>query len=338
MTDTMPPEAGLYGRVNLLDWALDSAQSGLLMIDANRVVIFANKWLLQRAGLNREHVVGRVLTEVIQVLKDSHFERSLNQAVSTGFPVLMSQSLHPAPFPIYALSSHRAQDMRLRQSIQIIPMAPAESTRAGQRYMLIQIGDVTNTMLRERLLRAQADKMSVFAHVDSLTGIGNRRFFDSSLAAELRASTRSRTSIGLVMLDIDYFKAFNDHYGHPAGDRCITAVASVLRDVCRRPRDVVARYGGEEMVVILPDTDLPGSIRLAQEILQRLRSQKIPHADSPAGPFVTLSAGVSVCLPGAQTTATQLLLQADQSQYAAKNKGRDRVCYYDPKSQAVVPA
>jgi len=140
------------------------------------------------------------------------------------------------------------------------------------------------------------------------------------------------------MFDIDYFKAFNDHYGHPAGDRCITAVASILRDVCRRPRDVVARYGGEEMVVILPDTDLPGSIRLAQEILQRLRNQKIPHADSPAGPFVTLSAGVSVCLPGAQTTATQLLLQADQSLYAAKNKGRDRVYYYDPKSQVVVPA
>lgn len=320
-----------------LDWVLSATPSGLLLLDAESNIVFANKWFLLRARVSMDDISGRGVREVFPVLQGGHFERALIKAMRSGFPALLSQTLHPAPFPLYAPAVAANQDNLLRQSIHIVPMGPTDAAAAGQRYILVQIADVSPTVARERLLKAHADRMSDLVHIDALTGIGNRRFFDDSVAAELRAATRTATSLGLVMLDIDRFKQFNDRYGHPAGDRCLRAVAGVVKSVCRRPRDLVARYGGEELVAILPDTDSAGATRVANEILQKLRDLALPHDDNLGRSVVTISAGVFAGVPRTSDVAETVIGYADQALYAAKNAGRDRVYCFDAERQEAVP-
>lgn len=319
-----------------LDWVLYNTQSGLILLDADMRIVFANKWLLLRARMAAQQVNGGALFEVFPVLKGGHFERALVKAMRSGFPALMSQTLHPSPFPLYAPVGPRANDNLLRQSIHIVPMGPADVAAAGQRYTLVQIADVSPTVARERLLKAHADRMSDLVHIDALTGLGNRRFFDESMVAEMRATSRNSSTLGLILLDIDRFKQFNDLYGHPAGDRCLQGVANVLKAVCRRPRDLVARYGGEELAVILPDTNQEGAIRVAKDILQKLRDLHIPHADNLGRNVVTVSAGVYVSKVDAYASVTTLIQRADQALYAAKSHGRDCVFCFDVGPNAAV--
>ena len=321
-----------------LDWVLSNTQAGLLLLDAQMQIVFANKWFLRRARLTADQVHGKALMEVFPVLKSGHFERALIKAVQSGFPALMSQTLHPSPFPLYAPAGSRANDSLMRQSIHIVPMGPVDTALAGQRFTLIQIADVSPTVARERLLKAHADRMSDLVHIDALTGIGNRRFFDESIAAEMRAASRSGASLALIMFDVDRFKQYNDLYGHPAGDRSLRAVADVIKMVCRRPRDLVARYGGEELAVILPDTHAAGAIQVAKDILQKLRELELVHADNLGRLIVTLSAGVHAILPTASDGPELMIQRADQALYAAKNDGRDRVFCFDVARKMAVAA
>ncbi len=168
-----------------LDWVLYNTQSGLVLLDADMRIVFANKWFLLRARLLAEQVNGGALLDVFPVLKGGHFERALVKAMRSGFPALMSQTLHPSPFPLCAPAGPRVNDSLLRQSIHIVPMGPTDVAAAGQRYTLIQITDVSPTVARERLLKAHADRMSDLVHIDALMEIGNRRFFDESIAVRV---------------------------------------------------------------------------------------------------------------------------------------------------------
>lgn len=321
-----------------LDWLLSNTQMGLLVLNPEGRVVFVNKWLLVRAGLPIEQVLGKELLEVFPVLDGSHFQRTLKQSMRTGFPAVLSQTLHPSPFPLYVQTIQRVRGALMRQSIHIVPMGPRDTAAAGERLTLVQISDVSPNMMREGLLKAQAEKMSDIALVDVLTGVGNRRAFEQALDAEVRAASRTHTPVGLLMLDVDHFKLFNDHYGHPAGDRCLRSVADIVRRVCRRPRDVIARYGGEELAAILPETDLTGAVRVANEIVSALREIHFPHERSPSAAFVTLSVGVSALVADASDAAADLLHRADAALYAAKNGGRNRVVYCDPLGNMVSTA
>jgi diguanylate cyclase (GGDEF)-like protein len=311
-----------------LDWVLSNTQMGLVLLDAQARVVFANKWFLSRAGLSSAQMQDQPLTHLFPVLQGSHFERALAKAMKSGFPSVLSQTLHPAPFPLYAHAGQRAEGKCLRQSIQIIPMGPSDTQRAGQRFTLVQISDVTPNVLREGLLKAQADKLNDMAFLDGLTGIGNRRAFNEDLASELRAASRSAAPMALVILDIDHFKQYNDNYGHPAGDACLIQVAEVLRTVCKRPRDRVARFGGEEMVAILPDTDAQGALLVASAVLQGVRALGIPHHYSATSKVLTASAGIAVVTAEHPETGISLLQMADAALYAAKREGRDHVVVY----------
>lgn len=318
-----------------LDWLLSNTQMGLLVLNPEGRVVFVNKWLLVRAGLPIEQVQGRSLLEVFPVLEGSHFERTLKQSLRTGFPAVLSQTLHPSPFPLYVQTIQRVRGALMRQSIHIVPMGPRDAAASGERLTLVQISDVSPNMMREGLLKAQAERMSEIALVDVLTGVGNRRAFEQSLDAEVRAASRAHKPLALLMLDVDHFKLFNDHYGHPAGDRCLRSVADVVRRVCRRPRDVIARYGGEELAAILPETDLMGAVRVANEILAVLRELRIPHERSSPEGIVTLSIGVSSLAVDATDAPVDLLHRADAALYVAKNGGRNRVVHCDPLGNMV---
>ncbi|AWU94451.1 diguanylate cyclase [Azospirillum ramasamyi] len=175
------------------------------------------------------------------------------------------------------------------------------------------------------LLKRQADLLRSLSFLDGLTGIANRRRFDDAMTREWRRCTRSHLPLSLIILDVDHFKAYNDEYGHQAGDECLRLVAELLADRARRPSDLVARYGGEEFVCLLPETDGTGAIRVAEGFRAAVAEQRIPHAQSPVAPFVTISLGVATVTPSADGSPERLAEMADQLLYRAKRAGRNRV-------------
>lgn len=186
--------------------------------------------------------------------------------------------------------------------------------------------DVAEDELRvaQQQLVASNLQLEQLAMHDALTGLANRRCFDETLAQESGRARRSATSLALLMIDIDYFKRYNDHYGHLAGDACLQRVATMLASCTRRPPDLLARYGGEEMAVILPETDSAGAAVVARAMLERLSLEPIAHHDSPFAQ-VTVSIGIA-CASGADADSLQSLVQrADAALYVAKDAGRNRL-------------
>jgi len=161
---------------------------------------------------------------------------------------------------------------------------------------------------------------------DGLTELANRRFFDTHLALQMGVARRHpQRMLALIMFDMDFFKAYNDRYGHVAGDECLKKVAEVLRSCCRRPADMAARYGGEEFALILPDTDWNGAAHLAEHARYAVAQLQIPHAASAASHFVSISGGIAVFDPRASTTTAELIAAADHALFQAKSLGRNRI-------------
>jgi diguanylate cyclase (GGDEF)-like protein len=163
---------------------------------------------------------------------------------------------------------------------------------------------------------------------DGLTGVSNRRFFDEAISLEWRRARRHSNSIAMLMCDVDFFKLFNDTYGHQAGDDCLRKVAKAISLNTERPSDIVARYGGEEFAVVLPETTIGGALMVAEKIRQAIRELNIPHESSPDG-RVTMSIGIASAAPGFDNPPDDLILAADKALYRAKREGRDRVCRAD---------
>jgi diguanylate cyclase (GGDEF)-like protein len=165
------------------------------------------------------------------------------------------------------------------------------------------------------------------AHVDGLTELANRRRFDEVYAGEWLRTQRHGRPLSLAMLDIDCFKQYNDHYGHPAGDRALRAVARAASSHMRRPADLAARYGGEELVLLMPDTDAAQARQLVQAICSDVAQQAIAHAASPAAPILTVSAGGATLQLQAGESAPELFGAVDAHLYHAKQAGRNRIAW-----------
>jgi diguanylate cyclase (GGDEF)-like protein/PAS domain S-box-containing protein len=167
--------------------------------------------------------------------------------------------------------------------------------------------------------------LQYLATYDSLTEVKNRHSFNQYLDTEWRRLAREEAPLSLIMCDIDYFKLYNDTYGHQAGDECLRQVAAVIQHSVKRPADLVARYGGEEFVVVLPNTDIEGATCVAEMIAQQVRALQIVHAKSAVSQHVTLSLGVACCIPAPKSDPGALIALADESLYQAKASGRDQV-------------
>ena len=175
-------------------------------------------------------------------------------------------------------------------------------------------------------------RLETLATVDGLTGLANRRRFDERLLEEWGRAYRERTCLSLLMIDLDHFKAYNDEYGHPAGDECLRAVARILATEARRTTDLAARYGGEEFAMLLPNTDAAGCARIGERILREIRDAGLPHKLNFPSRIVTASIGGAVCRPGVDRSAghASLLDDADHALYAAKDSGRDQLLMAKP--------
>jgi diguanylate cyclase (GGDEF)-like protein len=178
---------------------------------------------------------------------------------------------------------------------------------------------------RNQQLSEAVDKLARLSSEDALTGLHNRREFDRRFALEWGRARRESMSLALIMVDVDYFKNYNDNYGHPAGDACLRHVASALSGVPKRSSDLVARFGGEEFVVLLPDTTLNDAKAMAERMRIEVLRLQIPHAYSPAAAVVTVSFGIAAMVPAANSEEASLLAAADAALYRSKEAGRNRV-------------
>ena len=175
-------------------------------------------------------------------------------------------------------------------------------------------------------LKAQSDLLRSQALIDGLTGVANRRRFDEALQAEWRRCQRNQLPLALLMMDIDHFKLYNDHYGHQAGDDCLRAVAAVLKAHLFRAHDLCARYGGEEFVCLLPECAAESASAKAEELRQAVVNLGLPHQTSPTAAEVTISLGLAAVIPDeCEHGAEDLLKAADSALYLAKRGGRNQV-------------
>lgn len=178
-------------------------------------------------------------------------------------------------------------------------------------------------------LAQQRQLLERLSHSDGLTGIANRRYFNTMLSREFGRMQRHRQPLAVLMIDVDDFKAFNDHYGHLHGDACLQQVAHAIAQCMQRPGDMVARYGGEEFVCLLPDTDLAGALKLAHDIQAAIAALGLHHVQAQATDLVTVSMGAAAVLANTLGNGQQLLAMADARLYHAKRSGRNRIVSSD---------
>jgi diguanylate cyclase (GGDEF)-like protein len=193
------------------------------------------------------------------------------------------------------------------------------------RSVASQLGTLMQRLYTETALKEANEKLQYLVAYDGLTKIANRRRFDEYLDEQWRQGKRDRGELSLILCDLDAFKLYNDHFGHQAGDQCLQAVAEAVQKVVKRPLDLVARYGGEELAVLLPYTAQIGAFQLAEKIREAVKALQIPHPNSPVSYCVTVSVGVSSIIPREDSAPKNLIRMADEALYQAKNQGRDRV-------------
>jgi diguanylate cyclase (GGDEF)-like protein len=184
---------------------------------------------------------------------------------------------------------------------------------------------VTQVQKQQDQLQAQSLEMQRLSYNDGLTGLANRRRFDQALTLNWALAQRNQSPVALIMCDVDYFKPYNDHYGHLRGDEALRKVGAIIQRVVTRQSDLAARYGGEEFAILLPDTDENGALEIAERVQKELRALAIPHAASMIDDVLTASLGIAAIVPGVQQQPRQLVQRADEALYAAKAAGRNRI-------------
>lgn len=223
-----------------------------------------------------------------------------------------------------AMTLHAVDLTRKRGEAEILNLNAGLELRVQERTR-----ELAQVSAQLSLVNTSLEKLS---RQDGLTGLANRRCFDSYLADQIAIARRHKRSLALVLCDVDSFKTYNDHYGHQAGDECLKQVAAALKACCRRSADMAARYGGEEFAMILPDTELGAAVQIAEAARVAVARLQIAHAKSPTAPCVSISGGIAVLLRRGVISAQQLITDADQNLFQAKHQGRNRMVAVDAKA------
>ncbi len=278
-------------------------------------------------------VVVSILEAEHRVLTATDGESALELAVAEE-PDLVLIDIRMPGMNGYELCGRLKQDPATRNIPVIFVTGMDEEREEARGLELGAIDYITKPLSRPILLarvrnhlelKRQRDHLQRLSAVDGLTGISNRRAFADYLDKEWRGAIRQHAPISLLMADIDDFKQFNDAYGHMAGDECLRKVATALAEAVMRPADMVARFGGEEFAVILPDTGANEATLVAERLLTSIRRLGLPHQHSRAGTYVTLSFGLVAARPERGMESAELIEMADRMLYQAKAEGRNRI-------------
>jgi diguanylate cyclase (GGDEF)-like protein len=308
-------------RLPLLESVFCAVSLGAIVLDSERRVVLWNAWMIKHSGLTHEQVIGRDFFTVCPELRGGRVDTAIQHALYNNFASLLSQTLNKAPFALYV------GDQRIQQALEVTPI----EVDGAPRHCLIQVSNVSIAVGREKLLREQTMVLRSQTFSDGLTGIANRRHFDVAMEKEHRRAKRGGTPLSLLMIDIDHFKAYNDHYGHQKGDQCLIQVAAALAGLLKRPCDLMARYGGEEFAVILPETDGEQANLMGEALRTRALELAIAHErNTDPSQLVTVSIGIATQQPDAPVEIAALIGAADRALYQAKRNGRNLVAHFLP--------
>lgn len=302
---------------------LDGLQAGLILIDRAGRVIAWNAWMVRHSGLAADEVAGKRLDEVYPEVRQSRLQGCIDQAIDSRLSAMLTPGLNAPVLALYQQDRDRKLDQRMLQLIYVTPI------RHDEGACMLQIQDMTATVRRERRLRVQSTQLIATTYRDPLTSVGNRRRFDHDLEKYFAEAAQKKTPLALIMIDIDFFKAYNDHFGHPQGDDCLVRVAGSLQDGLRQRGDHVSRYGGEEFAILLPATDRKSAFSIAERLRLRIESLQLSHPGSRVKKHLTISLGISAFVPSAKQPPYDLISQADLALYVAKDEGRNRSMCYD---------
>ena len=317
----MTTDHALNVRYGLIDSVVQSVKVGTVVLDHAQRIVLWNRWMEDKSRMPSSAVIGKLFTDAFPDMINGRTHAAVREALENNFPSLISQTLNKAPFPLFSTSLDMLSASRMQQAVQVIPIDVADLPR----HCLIQIIDVSTAVLREKQLREQSATLKNLSYTDGLTGIPNRRRFNEFIELEYARASRCVSPLSLFMIDIDFFKAYNDTYGHQKGDQCLTQVANTLAGALQRPTDLLARYGGEEFVALLPDTDAVGALGLAQAMRAQIEKLAIAHSSSGVAAVVTVSIGVVTKIPERIGDVTRLIHSADLALYEAKRAGRNRI-------------
>ncbi|MEC4803198.1 MAG: PleD family two-component system response regulator [Jaaginema sp. PMC 1079.18] len=246
-------------------------------------------------------------------------------------PIIFMSALEEVPDKVKAFEMGAVDYMT--KPFEPVEMLARIETHLRLRSLQVKLQTQNHRLQKEICERAAAEtalkranhKLKRLANLDGLTQVANRRLFDGAIAKEWQRLQREQLPLALLLIDVDYFKSYNDHYGHLAGDDCLRQIARAIAQSAKRPADLVARYGGEEFAIILPNTKAEGAINVAQRLLEDVEGLNIPHVRSTASDRVTISIGVSITIPTQDQSPEDLIASADRALYQAKQQGRNRV-------------
>lgn len=281
---------------------LDSISNGIIEIDQNKRIIYANPTALRFFSMPAEKMLGSYASQIFQVDNAEPFFSLINDSASFGDSV--------------------GQKIKISVHNRLLSVS-AVPPNHSQNNQVIVMEDITLREKAQRELIEANNKLEVLARIDGLTNVSNRRHFDELLHREWGRLKREKGELALLLCDIDYFKDFNDTYGHLGGDQCLKDIAYVINSTLQRPSDVVARYGGDEFVIILPNTILEGALHLAEEIQDSICRLTIKHEKSLVADHVTVTIGAISGFPDDTLPEDKFIWMADKALYEAKMKGRN---------------
>ena len=291
--------------------------------------------IVEDSRINQE-VIFRILKEENKLLLAKDGVSGLEMAISEQPDLILLDIVLPKMDGFDVLAELKKNDLTHNIPVIIISgkVKPDDEVRGlklgAVDYITKPYHDIvvkTRIETQLKILR-QIRLIEDLGYIDMLTNIPNRRQFDRHLTREWNRALREQTSLSLLMIDVDHFKMYNDAHGHPQGDVALQKVADAIITSSKRSIDIAARWGGEEFSVLLPNTELEGAMKVAEEIRQSVEDAIIPNADGTDNHNVTISIGVAPIVPSNDNSISQLIIQADKALYKAKDKGRNTVCSY----------
>lgn len=311
-------------RKQLFESLLSSMGEGVYGVDKNGHCIWINDQALKILGFTKQEILG----------KDQHLLFHHHKPSNEFYDV------HECPINL-TLNDHQtryADEHFIRRDGTFFPVNLTVSSNNGNGAIVIFRDITEQVQMNQELQNTQSklkelnltlkhknDMLKELARYDGLTHIPNRRFFDEMYEKKYKEVTRENKSLAVLMIDVDYFKLYNDHYGHLEGDECLIKIASTLKNTLKRPTDMVARYGGEEFVILLKNIDKKGVLKVAQSLIDGVSDLNLRHEYSDAANYVTISIGVAFKDPQELISKEELLKQADEALYKAKENGRNQI-------------
>lgn len=313
----------------------DIINMGILVVDAQENIVMWNGWLERHSGIPVDMALGRNINTVFSTSPSAAFLTAVRNNITYGLPAVLSNALHRSPLPLFTSEETLGDAVAIHQSITITaiscnpnpPLASGADPTNHARCCLIQITDSSTSIRREKMLRSHSEILKKDATTDSLTSLYNRRFFDEHYKMALGQAIRQKNPLSIFMIDIDYFKQYNDYYGHPAGDKVLIQVANALKRQIARSSDMLARYGGEEFILILPNMTEENSRGFADKLISAVSHLELPHLKSKVDKYISISIGLSTYDPNKHREVSALIDAADTALYKAKQQGRNRASF-----------